>query len=181
MSRFRTVALATAALCFSSQALAQTAKPCVTAAEAKGLITFALPDLIDAVGKTCQPALPADAFLSRSGKDFSARYRAHADSSWPAAKAAIAKIAGKDGAMFASLPDEATKALIGVAISSELGSKVKAKDCGTVSAVLEQLSPLPPANTSNLIGIIMEAALAGKSGNSSLNICPTASSATASK
>jgi hypothetical protein len=59
---------------------------------------------------------------------------------------------------------------------------VKPSSCGLVSDVLEQLAPLPPANTANLIGIILEAVgKSGKAGNGNFAICPRSGGTTASK
>ncbi|HMT45105.1 MAG TPA: hypothetical protein PKA59_11155 [Chakrabartia sp.] len=175
MKTLPALALSLAALSLPVPALAQSAKPCMTAGEAQGLVTFALPDLLQAVAKTCKTSLAPTAYLSRSGDDLVGRYRETAEGSWPVAKAAIVKIAGKDGAMMAALPDEATKALISAGISTELSKSVKPTSCQMVSDVMEQLAPLPPQNMSNLLGIILEAVAASPKMNkpdSSFSICP---------
>lgn len=180
MKALPALALALAGASLPVATMAQEAKPCMSAAEAQGLVTFALPDLIDTVAKSCKPTLAPTAYLTRSGAEMVARYRTTADSSWPVAKAAIVKIAGKDGAMMAALPDEATKALIGAGISTELGKSVKPQSCQMVSDVLEQLSPLPPQNMSNLLGIILQAVGNSQKLNkpgSSFSICPRTLSA----
>jgi hypothetical protein len=184
MKIIQATALAMTALALPLPAIAQVAKPCVTPTEAKGLVTFALPDLIATASTKCKATLPAGAYLTRSGVDLADRYRSYAETSWPAAKAAIIKIAGEDGKMMEALPDEATKALIGAGLSAELGKGIKPESCELVSNVLEQLAPLPPVNTSNLIGIILEAVGNSKkpgSGPKALNICQRTSAITASK
>lgn len=172
------------ALSLPAAAIAQTAapKPCVTVAEAKGLVSFALPDLIQTVSKSCAPSLGGNAYLTRNSADIISRYRAVGEANWPIAKAAIIKIAGEDGKMMSALPDEATKALIGAGISSELSKAVKPGSCQMISETMEQLAPLPAANVGNLVGIILGAVANSKKNgtNSKLNICPTTALATTS-
>ena len=151
-------------------ALAQ-ATPCLTQAEAKSLVQFALPDILTTVMGTCKTSLAPSAFLVRSGPDLIARYRTEGASSWPGAKAAIFKLAGEQGAMLKALPDDAIKPLVGAGISGALGNSIKPKSCDAVDRGLAALAPLPLANIADLTTMLMELG-AGKNDKSPLKLCP---------
>jgi hypothetical protein len=80
---------------------------------------------------------------------------------------------GEDAKLFAKLDDQTTRKVIGAGVAAKMGEAVKAKDCGTVSQMLEALEPLPPANMSRLLGVIFEAVGRGrKQSSTGFTVCP---------
>lgn len=137
-------------------AMAQAASQCLTPKEAQGLITFALPDIIVAVSGKCAPPLGPDGYLTRSGTDLANRYRTAAAPSWPSAKLALRKFANADAALFDNMPDDAIKGFFGAGVATTIVKDVKPAQCGDIDRVMKVLSPLPPENMSQLVGIVLE-------------------------
>lgn len=168
-------AAALALMAVPNMAYAQAAKPCLTSAEARNLIMFALPEVLSSVMDRCKATLPAGAFLVKSGPELVARYKASGASAWPSAKAAVFKIAGPEAKMLEALPDEAAKSLFAVGINSALASGIKPEQCSFVDRGVAALAPLPVENLADFTTMVLElgaAGKAGKGGNSPLNICP---------
>lgn len=162
-------------------ATAQTASQCLTPKEAHGLITFALPDIITSVSTKCAPSLGEDGYLSRSGADLAARYRAAAAPNWPMAKQAIRKFIGTDTELLQNLPDDALKGFFGAGVTTAIVKDIKPEQCGDIDRVMKVLAPLPPENMSQLVGIILEmsarppAQAAARKAKAPFSICPDAS------
>lgn len=138
-----------------SLAWAQGDAACLTQAEADGLVRFALPEVVTQLGNSCAANLPPEAYLVRAHVDLARRYTTEAASSAPIARVAIGKIAKLKPDQAAKLNDDMVRGLLGIGISEAISGKIKPKDCGMVSAVLEQLDPLPAANMAGLIGIAL--------------------------
>ncbi len=168
------------AMALPAAATAQSAKQCLTPKEAHGLISFALPDIITSISSKCAPSLGPDGFLTRSGKDLSDRYRAAAAPSWPSAKLALRKFVGPEAEFLDSMPDEALKGFFGAGVSTSIVKDVKPEQCGDIDRVLKLLSPLPPENMSQLVGILLEmgarpkAQAAAAKTKAPFSICPAA-------
>lgn len=170
------------ALALPGPAMAQAAKPCLTPAEAEGLVTFALPSLLDGISKQCAPSLPATASLSQSGKLIAAKYQADADRAWPVASAAFDKISGMK--MANAMGEAGLRGLLQGALSAGMGEQIKPKDCVTVDRFVDILQPLPASNMARLVVAFLELGSANKSGQPSkspLNLCPVAGAATGGK
>jgi hypothetical protein len=174
--------LAATALALPIQASAQ---ECMKPNEAQALMIYAMPDVLDGVIKQCQPHLSTTGFIAKSGGDFVARYRTGSEASWPLAKIAFFKFAGKDATLSAmrGMPDSLLKGLISFGITTKATNDISSDDCGTVERLLEALAPLPPANTATVIAIAMEMGASKRStkGKNDLSICPAMVPATASK
>ncbi|MFD1611922.1 hypothetical protein ACFSCW_08925 [Sphingomonas tabacisoli] len=172
MKSFR-IGAAIVALILPLQSVAAAEQSCLTPPEAQALITSFLPDLILATRDGCRASLPADAFLVRSGEALAARYDGEAGRAWTAARPAMGKLIGEDAKLFDKLDDQTTRKVIGAGVAAKMGGSVKAKDCETVSQVLEALEPLPPANMSRLLGIVFEAVgRAKKQSSTGFTVCP---------
>lgn len=169
------------ALALPAMATAQTATQCLTPKEAQALITFALPDIITSVSSKCTPSLGTDGYLTRSGADLATRYRTAAAPNWPMAKQAIRKFVGTDTDLFQSLPDDALKGFFGAGVSTAIVKDIKPEQCSDIDRVMKVLSPLPPENMSQLVGIVLEmsarppAQAAARKTKAPFSICPDAS------
>ena len=74
-----------------SVALAQ-APDCMPQPQAAALITFALPTLVEKLGKRCSEVLPPNAYIVANGMDLADRYRPDSAAAWPQARRAIGMI-----------------------------------------------------------------------------------------
>lgn len=174
------LALILVALAVPVQASAATVEQaCLTPMEGRALITSFLPDLIRGAADTCRTALPADAFLIRSGPALADRYKGVADEAWTATRPVLGKLVGKDMSMFSRLDDETMRRVFAAGVAEKMAGSIKDKDCMTVSGVLEALEPLPPVNMSKLIAVIFEGmGRDRKQGAGGFQICPAVSPAT---
>ncbi len=164
-------------------ATAQTASQCLTAKEAHGLISFALPDIITSVSNKCAPTLGPDGYLSRSGKNLASRYRPSAATSWPTAKLAMRKFMDADTSFLDNLPDDALKGFLAAGISTAVVKDIKPAKCGDIDRIARVLAPLPAENMSQLVGIVLElsarppAQAAVAKTKAPFSICPQAAGA----
>lgn len=138
-----------------SAALAETARSCMTPVEAEALIQYALPDIIDHLGKACTIKLPATSYLIRSRVDLVDRYTQAATPALPIARVAFGKVAGIKAEQVENLRDETLRGLLSMGIGTAIDGKFKPKDCGMIDQILELLAPLPPENMAKLIGIAL--------------------------
>ena len=90
MNRFRRLILLGANLALTQAQVAQAAD-CLSEPEVNGLISFALPSVLDGTIKACKPHLAADGYFATRGGEFVARYAAR-KGNWPIAKAAFLKL-----------------------------------------------------------------------------------------
>ncbi|MET0308865.1 MAG: hypothetical protein ABW023_09185 [Sphingomonas sp.] len=141
-------------------------KPCVTPAEADAIFTALAPAMLRAVRDSCVEALPAEAYLVARGDQLIARYAAPAEPAKPVAVAAVAKILGPkaEGQVSPELFDSMAAPMI----ASMLSASIKPDKCPTINRVAELLDPLPPANLSGLVVLVIQ--LASKD-DSKLPIC----------
>jgi hypothetical protein len=164
--------LGTVALPFQALA-AETAKPCLEAAEAQAMLQFMLPETIDALSDQCRPVLPADATLTRSGHALAERYRPAADGAWPMAKVAFGKMS--DPAMLKLLDDATIQKVFKAGMTAQIPKTLPTKDCGTVDRFITALEPLPAKNMAMLLGSLIELGTKTEASGrraSPLNLCP---------
>ena len=172
--------LATAALlALPAQAVAQTAAaPCLSQTEVRALTAYALPSALTGLIDRCGPQLGAGGFMPTQGRALVARYAARKDAAWPLAKKAFFRLGGgkaNDKAMMetmAAMPDSALQPFVEGMIGGMIGAKLKPGQCAIADTLMRLLAPLPPENTAELIGTILELAEADdKKAPGGLNIC----------
>jgi len=151
--------------------------PCLTAGEFTSLAGYALPSVIGGTVQRCSTALPADAFLKRSGGELAQRYAANKAGNWPEAKAVFFKLGGTGNAEAANamrtLPDTTLQLMLDGLIEGMVAQNLPSDRCGAVDRVVRLLSPLPPENTAELIALA--AGLGAKSGKAKVgafSLCP---------
>jgi hypothetical protein len=152
-------ALSAMLACFSAQAQAA-GTPCLTSAEARSVVSAALPDLVLAISNKCKPALPADAYLTKSGGSLASKFKSSANAAWPSAKKAVLRIAGDKAELLASLPDDSSRALLSVGINTMITNGVTTEKCGVANRILAALDPLPSANFADAFSAVIETEMA---------------------
>jgi hypothetical protein len=155
MPRFVALLAAVAAVVPGIAAAAE--PPCLTAREFADLSQYALPSIITGTAQRCSAALPADAYLKRSGANLAARYAAGKPAAWPGAKAAFMKLSGginSDAAgLFRSLSDDSLRPMVDALVEGMIGQQVQPDSCDTIDKAVRLLSPLPPQHTAELIAL----------------------------
>jgi len=151
--------------------------PCLTPREFTSLAGYALPSVINGTTQRCAAALPADAFLKRSGTQLAARYAQGKAENWPQAREAFFKLGSTGGAeankAMRSLPDQTLQLMADGLVEGMIGQNLPTERCTAVDRVVRLLSPLPPGNTAELIA--MAAGLAARSGKArvgAFSLCP---------
>lgn len=170
-------ALAAAAVAMPASAVAAEAQ-CLAPAEVRALTTFAMPSVLTGLIDRCAPEVGSSGFMSTQGRGLVASYAAHKDAAWPIARKAFFRLAAtKSGAdeagdMMAKMPDAALQPFVEGMIGGMIGSKLKPGQCAIADKMMRLLAPLPPENTSELLGTILELAEGDKkSGPGGLAIC----------
>jgi hypothetical protein len=165
----RRIALAIAMFA-STAAQAQTAKPCVTAAEGEGFALYMMPDVVRSASQSCKPHLPRTALLANPAP-LIVKFQAESDAAWPAARAAFAKIAGDEVAPF--LDGDMARPMLSAMMGPMVAAEIKPKDCPAINRMVELLQPLPARNTAALFVTIMQLATVkdGKP-DAKLPLCP---------
>lgn len=143
-----------------SPAIAADVKPqpvCLSATEAQALFTYAIPEALDGVSKSCKANLPSTAFLSTKADETIVHFRAGADGAWPSAKAAFLKIAGSgdDAKLIAGMPDSALRPFVAAAFSGVVGKEVKPADCAKIDRFVAALARIAPENVAELLTALM--------------------------
>jgi hypothetical protein len=169
MIKFIRVMIGTAAaLALTGQAAAQTAS-CLAPAEVRALTTFAMPSVLDGLIANCGPQVGPGSFLMTRGSGLVSAYATRKQAAWPTARKAFFRLAesgkpsDKDTAeAVAKLPDAALQPFVEGMIGTMIGSKLKPGQCVIADKLLRLLAPLPPENTTELIGTIIELAEADK-------------------
>ncbi|WP_205466520.1 hypothetical protein [Novosphingobium sp. BW1] len=135
---------------------------CLTRSEARSVLTYSLPQVIDGTARRCRQALPANAFLSTHGQEVVQRYSGPREQYWPEARSAFLKLSrGRDegmGAIAAQLPDETLKPLVDATVSGLVAQAIHLESCEEIDFAIDLLSPLPPQNTAGLIALFIEVA-----------------------
>jgi hypothetical protein len=155
-------AVLTASLLAVVPQIASAAQPvCLGKAEARSLLTYALPQVINGTRKRCETVLPADAYLRQHGGALAERYGAQKARYWPEAKAAFLKLSSaKDpqlGQFARNLPDESMQPLVDLAVEGMISQSIRPESCNEIDLAIDLLSPLPPENTAGLIALFVEA------------------------
>ncbi len=173
----RVAALTAAAIAMPAQAAAAEAE-CLAPAEVRALATFAMPSVLTGLIDHCAPKVGASGFMSTQGRGLVASYAAHKDAAWPVARKAFFRLAGSKSDsseatdMMAKMPDAALQPFVEGMIGGMIGSKLKPGQCAVADRMMRLLAPLPPENTSELLGTILELAEGDKkSGPGGLAIC----------
>lgn len=164
----------TAIVALPSQAVAQSAKSCLTPPEAEALVTYALPSAVRAVTTKCTSVLSATTALIQAGPVIAARYQVEADKAWPVARVAFDKMSGFD--FTKSLGEPAARGLIDAVLGAGLAEKVKPADCPKVDRLVDILQPLPTRNMAMLIATLMEFGAADKQKRPPFKMCSAAAS-----
>lgn len=146
---FKTPIFAFAALAGLSANAAQAATPCVTTPEATSIALVAMPEAIRQVGRVCASQLPAASLLRQTNGGFLSRYQAEADRAWPAARAALSRVAGPDIAPL--LQSDFTRPMLVSLLAPALTDFVQPKDCADLDRIVTLAQPLPPQNAAGLI------------------------------
>ena len=165
----RSIALGVALSALPAQAVAQTSKsPCLTQGEVRALTTFAMPSLLGGLIDHCGPQVGVNGFMPTQGRSLVATYAARKDAAWPTARKAFFRIAGgKDDdkqvtQAMQGMPDAALQPFVESMISGMVGGQLKPGQCVIADKLMRLLAPLPPENTTELLGTIFELADNGK-------------------
>lgn len=152
---------------------------CLSEAEVGGMISYALPSVLDGAMKACKPHLSSSGFFATRGSAFAGQYAARKDASWPIAKNAFLKLGDtKDASLnntLKALPDSALQPFVEAMVSEMVGGEIKPDQCTAIERGVRILSPLPAENTAELITFVVVLADKPKNGKpSSLPICKAA-------
>lgn len=151
------------------------AAPCLTQDELGGLVTFALPVVLDSAIQACRPDLSPKGWFARHGAGLVRGYAARKGSAWPAARAALVKLGSTDRAMketLARLPDSALQPFAEGLVTQMVGDGISAGQCPVLERAASLLAPLPPSSTAELVSVIITLADQPKPGKPSrLPVC----------
>lgn len=153
------------------------AQDCVTEQEANGLVTYALPVVMDSAIKRCQPSLSGNGYFATQGGALVQKYAARKADAWPAAKAAFLKVGDTGDArmhdMLTRLPDQALQPFADAMVADMVASRIKPDQCVALERATRLLSSLPPENTAELFTFIVQVADRPKpGGKQAFAICP---------
>lgn len=151
--------------------------PCLTPHEFTSLAGYALPSVITGTSQRCAATLPADAFLRRNATQLAARYAEGKAANWPQAKQALFKLGAAGGQeanqAMRTLPDQTLQLMADGLVEGMIGQNLPTERCGAIDRVVRLLSPLPPANTAELIALAAGlAARSGKARVGAFSLCP---------
>ena len=144
---------------------------CLTAPEAQALFTYAIPEALAGVAKSCKASLPPTAFLASKADETVTRFRAAANGSWPRAKVAFLKIAGagEEAKVMAGMPDSALEPFVAAAFSGVVAKDVKPTACAKIDRFVAALAPIAPANVAELLTALM--GLVGGEDHGNFKVC----------
>lgn len=153
------------------------AQECLTQVELTGMVTYALPVVMDGAMKACRPTLSPAGYFATQGPSLLQRYAARKQQAWPVAKTAILKIGDQKDAsmkqMIANLPDSALQPFAEGMVAQMVTEGIKPDQCVAIERATRLLSPLPPENTAELLTFIVGLADKPKPGKkSALPLCP---------
>lgn len=142
---------------------------CLTRPEAQALVSFVLPDVVGAVAGRCTPLSGPGSYFART-PGLGARFVPLAQQSGTLARAAMAKSLGLPPAV-TSMKDDDLRGLIGGMVSAQMTS-MTGKQCGQIDEIMATLDPLPPANVSRMIVLLLDYIGPDKKGGM-FSICKT--------
>lgn len=177
MTTTRKIVGALAALAGLASAQAAVAQDCLTRPELTGMVTYALPVVMDGAMKACRPSLSPQGYFATQGPALIQRYAERKQQAWPLAKAALLKIGDtKDAgmkAMVAGLPDSALQPFAEGMVAQMVTEGIKPDQCVAIERATRLLSPLPPENTAELLTFIVGLADKPRPGKkAALPLCP---------
>jgi hypothetical protein len=113
-----------------SVALAQ-APDCLPQPQAAALVTFALPTLVEKLGKRCSEVLPPNAYIVANAMELADRYRPDSAAAWPQARRAIGMVFQKflGQQMPPEMNSDMVRTLAEPALGSLLAKQVHREDC----------------------------------------------------
>lgn len=144
---------------------------CLTEAEARSVVAYALPAAIDAAAARCRPVLPAAAWLNRGAASLSQRYRREGGGNAAAALPVFERLSGQRIPDFLD-PDTASTVVESL-IVERTGAALATHDCAAVSRIAEQISPLPVGNVAALLVALVQLDR-GTTSRTGIRICPAA-------
>lgn len=157
---------------FSQPRASQPQRPCLTPEEARGLVQFILPAVVDGLARQCRGALPSSAYLrSQATGDLSDRLRRDGEPSWPVARRAMEKLQGRE--LPTPLGEGFTKRVAEGTAAEIVLREFDRADCRETSALVGGLAPLPSANMADVFASIL-AIGARKEPDAPLRICAPA-------
>ena len=151
--------------------VAQAAEPpCLTPGEFTALADYALPSVISGTSQRCAATLGANAWLPRNGAELTRRYAQGRPAAWPGAKAAFLKLSAGGNAdangLIRNMPDPALQQMLDGLMTGVVAQQLPLDRCATVDRLIGLLSPLPAANTAELIALAV--GLGAKTGRAKL-------------
>lgn len=152
--------------------------PCLTPREFTALSSYAMPSIITGTVQRCSAALPADAYLKRSGAALASRYASGKLAAWPGAKDAFIKLSGGMNSdavsLFQALPDDKLQPMVDTLVEGMIGQQIPAERCTTIDRAVRLLAPLPPQNTAELIALALGlGSRAGGARMGKIALCPS--------
>lgn len=154
---------------FSQQRTSQPQRACLTTEEARGLVQFILPAVVDGLARQCRGALPSSAYLrSQATGELSDRLRRDGDPSWPVARRAMEKLQGRE--LPTPLGEGFTKRVAEGTAAEMVLREFDRADCRETSALVGGLAPLPSTNMAEVFAAILVIG-ARKEPNAPLRIC----------
>ncbi|MET0250704.1 MAG: hypothetical protein ABW203_00840 [Novosphingobium sp.] len=164
-------------LAVPAHAAQSAAAPCVSVEDVQAMAAYALPSAMDGLIMHCSPHLAPSGFLRSQGPALVARYAAGKQAAWPQAKRALLQIAGekqdKSADLIADLPDASLQPFVEGLIGGMIGKELKPEQCSLAERLVRLLSPLPPGNMIELVGLLVEFGSKDKKpGPGGLKLCP---------
>jgi len=152
----------------ASSAQAATTSVCIGEDQAAAVMAVAMPDILTAIGKTCESRLPPNATLRAGLPSLIGRYSAEASAAWEPAKDALVKIGGDS---LKGVDTELLHPLIGTLIAPMIARDVKPSDCPQIDRVAGLLAPLPAHNSAALVVAIYQLVSDNKKQSLPFTIC----------
>lgn len=157
-----------AALILTTPGWAQPAD-CLTEAEARSVVAYALPTAITAAAVRCRPVLPASAWLNRGAASLSQRYRREGGGDAAAALPVLERLSGQRMPDF--LDAGTASGVVEALIDERTGAALATRDCAAISQIAEQISPLPIGNVAALLVALVQLDRSATS-RTGIRICP---------
>ncbi len=137
-----------------SVALAQAPAPadCLPQPQASALVTFALPTLMEKLGKRCGEVLPPNAYIVANAMDLADRYRPDSAAAWPQARRAIGTVFQKflGQPMPPEMNSEMVRQLAEPALGSLLAKQISRNDCTVANEAIMDARTVSGADVGRL-------------------------------
>ena len=127
--------------------------PCLTRPELAALSVYALPSVIRGMAQRCG-AVPPAAYLSQHGEALARRYDAEKTRAWPAARAALVKLAAAEpaaAALLAPIPDAQLRPLADDFLISAAALRMIPERCRAADPLTALLSHFAAADVAMTI------------------------------